>query len=290
MSAIQMRKRRQMSSSTSYQRIDDSKVTIRACNPNHLMLFVFLIMALSAGAFYYAFTEWTKDHSDRMRIHTEQREYRVARDNSLKAKRVVDIHEGQQAMVDMMKEQAEAFVFNDSSPVAEPVIALWEQYNATIHAVNDSCVAKVNELTAIVTQLIEGTNSTPTNVFTGVCEFTGNDANFTEFTGFTHNRITIGGVDFFYYVFGATNDTIPTGAEGAKIENCSPPIFIGGPTSGTVFRSQITGLTGSPAAPVDYISTITVGNRELVFVPVAGASPMQELGIASDITVFVSFF
>lgn len=278
-------------SSNSYQRIDESStITLRACNPNHLMVFIFIIMALSAGAFYYAFTEWNLDQSDRKLIHTEEREYRVARDNSLKANRVVNIHEGQQSMVDMMKEQVEGFVFNDSSPVAQPVIDLWEQYNATIHAVNNSCVTKVNELTAIVTQLIEGTNSTPTNIFTGVCEFTGNNANFTEFTGYTHNLITIGGIDFFYYVFGATNDTIPTGTEGAKIENCSPPIFIGGPTSGTIFRSQITGLTGSPAAPVDYVSTITVGNRELVFVPVAGANPMQELGIGSEISVFVSFF
>jgi len=275
-----------------YQRLKDptTKTTIRSCDPNHILVGVILVMALAAGAFYVAFREWTTDGFDRRLIYTEQSEYRVVRDNNLLAQRTVDIHENQQAMVDMMKEQVANFVFNDSSVVAEPVIALWHSTNASIHAVNDSCVARVNALVAIVTQLIEGTNSTPTNVFTGICDFSGNNANFTESIGYTYNLIGIGGLDFYYYVFSPTNDTIPTGTEGARIVNCQPPVFIGGPTSGTVFKSQITGLTGSPASPDDYVASITVGDQQLTFVPVAGADPMQTLGIGSDISVFVSFF
>ena len=278
-----------------YSKIDeDGKVVKKpiSWNPNYILIAIMVGMALSSGAFYYSLSEWQKDQFDRNRIHVQEREYRETRSNTLIAKRTVDIHEIQQSMVDMMDGQVRDFVFNDTSVVAEPTIALWKAYNATIHAVNNSCVTKVKELETIVMQIVAATNSTPVNVFTGFCTFTGlNPVNFTQITAFKHNVIDIGGVEFYYYVFGATNDTVPVGTLGARIGDCLPPIFIGGPTRGTVFRSQITGFTGSPMLPVDYISTIVVGGQELKIVPVAAANPLQELGIGSSgVTVFVSFF
>lgn len=275
-----------------YQKLNDDGTPKKPyqCHPNNIMIAIVLIMMFASGAFYYTFNEWNKDGFDRKRIHTQQSRYNtLVRSPTLVSKRNVDIHNGQQAMVDMLKEQVLGFEFNDSSPVAAPVIALWHQYNDTIAAVNASCTAKIQELTTIVAQLVNGTNtSESTNLLTGTCDFTGNTT--IEPTTYTYDQIIIGGIDFFYYVFQATNGTVMAGVEGARIENCVPPIFEGSTGSGTIFKSQLSGLVGSPADPMDYVATVTVGEGSLQFIPVAGADPSQELGIATQISVFVSFF
>lgn len=249
-----------------------------------------VVMGLSFGAFYWSFNLWTIDGKDRSRIHAQEKEYRQVRDNNLLAKRVVDIHNQQQDMVDMLRQQVSQFVFNDSTPVADPVIVRYQLYNQTIQAANETCTRRINELSAIVGQIINGTNSTPTNVYTGTCEFNGATVNDTTSLDFTYDLIIIGGVDFYFYQFSATNATIQVGTVGARIENCSPPIFAGGQSSGTVFPSQLDELIGSPAPAKNYVSSISIQNNALYFVPLAGADPLQILAIIGQISVWQSVF
>ena len=264
----------------------------KSCSVSHAFVLGLVLggMALAFGAFYWSFNLWTSDGVDRARIHDQESRYRVVRDNNLNAKRVVDIHEQQQDMVDMLREQTSQFVFNDSTPVADPAIARYELYNQTIMAANETCSRRINELTAIVGQIINGTNSTPTNLFTGLCEFNGATINDTTTLVMTHDVIIIGGVDFYFYQFTATNATIEVGTVGARIENCDPPIFVGGDTSGTVFPSQLDQLVGQPALPRDYVSIMRVASGGLEFVPQLGADPTQTLSIMGQISVWLSVF
>lgn len=266
----------------------------RRLSHNVLLGLVIATLCLASGAFYHSFNLWTADGKDRSRIHAQETRYRVVRDNSLQAKRVVDIHQQQQDMVDMLRDQVAHFEFNDSTPVADPLFARFDAYNATIRAANETCTTRLNQLTAIVTQLINGTNSTPSTIFTGFCDFSG-VVNETTTVSFTHNLITIGGLDFYFYQFSQADENVTNvvevGTTGARIENCLPPIFVGGDTSGTVFRSQVNALEGSPMAAEDYVSTMRVRDGGLDFVPVPTASdPLQTLGWMGTISVFVSFF
>lgn len=259
-----------------------------------LLVLVIVVLCLVSGAFYHSFNLWTADGKDRSRIHAQEQRYRVVRDNSLQAGRVVDIHQQQQDMVDMLRDQVAQFEFNDSTPVVDPLLLRFETYNNTIMSANETCNARVNQLTAIVTQLINGTNSTPSTIMTGFCDFSG-VVNETTTVGFTHNLITIGGLDFYFYQFSQVGDNttneIEVGTTGARIENCVPPIFVAGDTSGTVFRTQVAALQGSPLTAEDYVSTMTVRDGGLDFVPIPTASdPTQTLGWMGTISVFVSFF
>lgn len=265
-----------------------------ALSHNLVLVLVLLVMCLAAGAFYHSFNLWTADGKDRSRIHAQGSRYRVVRDQSLQAGRVVDIHNQQQQMVDMLRTQVGQFEFNDSTPVADPLLERFQTYNETILSANATCNDRVNQLTAIVTQLINGTNSTPSTIFTGFCEFNG-VGNETDTVDFRYSSIVIGGLDFYFYQFSNTgeNDTtvVQVGTSGARIENCVPPIFVGGSTTGTVFRSQLTALEGFPMSAQDYISSMAVRDGGLDFVPVATATdPLQTLGWTGTISVFVSFF
>lgn len=258
-------------------------------NGNYMLVATMCIMAFCAGASFNAWSMYVKDGYDRRLIHAEEREYAIVRNNSLTAKRTVEIYNQQEQMVAMMREQVEEIVYNDTAVIADPTIAAWHAINDTIAAANQTCVERTTQLMAIVGQIINGTNATAQNIYTGTCNLVGG-VNDTLPLTYTYNVIDIGGVDFFFYEFTGTNGTVETGTIPARIEECVPAIFIGNTGNGAVFRSQIEGLVGAPASPVDYVATITVGDERLVFVPVAGADPTQTIGIQDTISVWVSFF
>ena len=276
-------------STASYQRLSDEERKCPTLNGNYLLLTVLCVMAFVAGASYNGWAMYVTDGYDRNLIHIEQREYAIVRNNSLTAKRTVDLYNQQEQMVDMMRMQVDELMYNDTALIADPTIALWHSINNTIAAANQTCVTRTTQLLAIVGQIINGTNATAQNIFTGTCNLVGG-VNDTLTLDYTYNLIDIGGIDFYFYEFSGTNGTVETGTTPARIEGCVPSIFIGNTGNGAVFRSQIDGLVGSPASPVDYVSTITVGDERLVFEPVAGADPMQTIGIEEMISVWVSFF
>lgn len=269
-----------------YAPLESSSIT----RHNIFLVCVVAVMCLTAGAFYHAFNQWTVDGKDRSRIHVQEARYRVVRDNSLRAGRVVDIHNQQQDTVDSLREQVESFHFNDSTPITNDVVARYQLYNDTIRAANETCSTRIVQLTAIVAQLVNATNSTPTNVFTGLCEFNG-AGNETETVDFTYDVLYIGGLDFFYYQFSGNTSGIVVGTTGARIENCVPPIFQGGETTNTVFRSQLDDLVGYPQSAQDYVASMRVRDGGLDFIPVTtAADPLQTLGWVGTISVFLSVF
>ena len=261
------------------------------CRVSHnvVLTAVLIMMCVAAGAFYLAFHLWTEDGYDRRLIHREEAEYRFARNDFLAGKRIKDQHAQQQQMVDMLQTQVSEFRFNDSTLAASDVLQRYQQYNDTISQANATCVSRVNQLTAIVTQLISGTNSTPTTLYVGTCEFNG-IVNETLTIDYEYRQLVIGGLDFYHYVFMGSNTSIVTGTVGARIENCAPSIFNGGTAEGTVFKSQWSQLLGQPAPASDYIIRVRVFDNGLTMEPVAGSDPLQTLQIEQEFSVFVSFF
>lgn len=267
---------------------DEKKWNCRVSH-NVVLTAVLILMCVAAGAFYLAFHLWTEDGYDRRLIHREEAEYRLARNDFLAGKRIKDQHAQQQQMVDMLQTQVSEFRFNDSTLAASDVLQRYQQYNDTISQANATCVSRVNQLTAIVTQLISGTNSTPTTLYVGTCEFNG-IVNETLTIDYEYRQLVIGGLDFYHYVFMGSNNSIVTGTVGARIENCAPSIFNGGTTEGTVFKSQWSELIGQPVPASDYIIRVRVIDNGLTMEPVAGSDPLQTLQIEQDFSVFVSFF
>lgn len=257
---------------------------------NIILFFVLATLAFTAGSFYHSFNLWTKDGKDRDRIHLQERAYRVVRDNSLQAKRVTDLGQQQQNVVNDLQSQVSSYEFIDPSPLADGTFSRFQTLTNAIQDANNTCNTRINQLTAIVNQLVSAANATSRVIFSGTCEFNGL-VNETSPVAFTHEVTEIGGLEFYFYTFAGNDTTVVVGTGGARVENCVPAIFVGGETSGTIFKSQLDQLQGFPLPAKDYVSTMRVNDNGITFEPIAGLmDDEQTLGWMGTITLFLSFF
>lgn len=171
-------------------------------------------------------------------------------------------------------------------------ISVYNQMNATIVAANETCNSQIEALTLTLMQIINATSVTPDLIGIGICEFTAiNPSNETlpiSKTQYQYKRLTLNGIEFYYYVFGASTEA-PLLVEdgGARIENCSPIIFKGDSQPKPLFVDKRNTLT-----PSDYVREVNVGQNRLELLPdsMGGMYENQTLSINEGFQVWVNLF
>ena len=105
---------------------------------------------------------------------------------------------------------------------------------------------------------------------------------------FAYKKLSIGGLDYFYYVFDESPSSIQINNTGFKITSCSPILYSGPPGEiSPIFLKQIESFSGDGASE---LSGLRAGSNELGFTttPFIGT---KQLGISlKKLTHFVSFF
>lgn len=255
------------------------------------VLATLVVTFIASAAFYWALHSWLADAHDRDAIHREELRKSVVTDNLLSAQRLVDRNAQQEAMLDMMTDQLNAIVINDTAAVTDPPIAAFRALEAAIEAANASCVTQVDALNAVLAQLVQGSNATSERLLLGTCDMTAlNNVNETLVgVEWTYNKLSIVGLDFYYYVIQPANGTLLIGDAGILIDNFSPPVLQGSQVSAPLFRAQLGAFSASPTNAEDYFLQILIGDGNIQFLPVAGASPLETVELLQELTIFISF-
>lgn len=261
-----------------------------------LLVTTLVVIFFTSAALYWGLHSWLADGTDRNAIHREELRKDQVTSNLLLTQRLVDRNAQQEAMIDMMTSQLNGIVINDTAALTDPTIALFHSINATIQAANNSCNSQLLALNTVLAQLIQGSNATTIQLLGGTCDMSAINNGNETLSGleFTYNRLSIVGLDFYFYViqpYTGPNATLVVGTGGARFDNFSPPVMQGSVVESPVFRAQLSSkLVGSPLSPEDYILYLLTGEGAFSMLPIeTGASPEQTLELVAPLTIFVSF-
>lgn len=199
--------------------------------PFLLLLFV---LCFTGFSLFLALRVWTNDQIDRNRVHLELLRRRSLKEAQLSASRTVGLANDQYQMINMMHQQVDSFQVNNS------MVDTLAHYNATrdaILAANTSCFMQITAMNIILMQLIEGNNSTPTNVVSATC-ILGNSGltNDTMPIHVDYQLLRISGVEFYYYLVGLMDSALLVDStHPAEISNCYPLLFRNDPVQRVLF-------------------------------------------------------
>jgi hypothetical protein len=201
------------------------------------LIALLIVLCLSGFAMFLALRVWTNDQIDRNRVHWEIMRRRPLKEGQLSASRTAGLVNDQALMIEMMQLQVDAMIVNNSR------VNTLEHYNATRDAillVNASCSLQIAAMSVILSQLIEGTNSTPTNVQTGSCILSNSGlTNDTMTVAVDYQLLSISGLDFYYYLFGVMESPLLVdSAHPAEFANCYPSLFLGDPIQHVLLKSS----------------------------------------------------
>lgn len=250
----------------------------------YLLGITLIVMAFCAIAFGVAVNNYMQDQYDRERVGEVRRKLDQTTHYITQATRVENQTMIQKQTIegDVQRcESAGVKVANHTVPTE-----LWQVYdliNTTIAQLDAGCNAEIDSLTATVQQIINASTVVPTTLRTGNCQLNVANSTFSGITAdYMYKLLTLNGVDFYYYVFGASTGAVEAGNEGARLEHCSPQIFVGHAVDKPLFYLD---------ADADYVGRIRVGEGALEFIPKEGNDyTNRTLSVAAGFQVWVGLF
>jgi len=241
-----------------------------------------LVLILVSIAFYLALDHYLKDST-----LPGSPFLRCAIENVIRAGGIQNAIAQDKASLDNQTEICEETrVKIEENQFEAPFINVYKEINATIVAFNETCNAQIASMTTTLMQLINGTNATADVIGNGICQFNTLYPNQTTLatTAVEYKRLTLNGLEFYYYVFGASTEEIRVDDAGARIENCSPVIFNGMQSVKPLY------VDGGSLTPSTYVQGITMGENMLELLPNPGPFVNQTLKIEEGFQVWLNLF
>jgi hypothetical protein len=186
-----------------------------------------LVFSFSSVAFYVSLNNYLIDQADQSTIQVQYAIHNQALRNTITLRAVEDGAMLEKRHIEALTATCNSLDVNVSLVDAQTTIDLYDSLNATIASANRSCHASLDALNRTIQQIINTSTVTPTTVGDGECQINTDLSPYGLYRStFFYRRLTLNGVDFYYYVF-PTSPIVPTNGTIVRIENCSPVIFQG---------------------------------------------------------------
>ena len=169
--------------------------------------------------------------------------------------------------------------------VIDDLSSLFTSINEGIQSIETDYNTQITTLESTLDGILSHAETNATTEKSGTCTFQG--LNSTTVT-YAYKKLTVNGLDYYYYVFSPTSSEILVDNSGFAIQSCTPTIYEG-PTNSVnspIFIRQIDSFVGTGKSN---IRSLTAGNSMLQF-QMDSFAGTKSIGIGRELSNFVSFF